>query len=355
MNKNEKNMVYLKILSLTVLLTIFGCKKNPVEPPPVQESDSTTHNFVWNVDTVGLFTSYLSSVWGTDEKNVYAVGLIYSSMSPINYTDIIHWNGEKWSAINFNDGILEGIYGFSESDIWIAGSWYGASSNGNALLGHYDGKVWTSYKFSQYEKLKAIWGSSTTSMFAVGGNGIILHYDGKDWTSMQSGTQHHLYDIWGISDKDIYTVGGDESQGIGIMLHYDGSSWKTIYERKKQQGNPSGFTSAVWGSSSDKIYVSSSSGEFIGNINEWQLLNAPFEDAYIESIRGYSNKNLFFVGDFGLIVHWNGKSWKRYGEFYKKPYGDIPYGLWVGKESVFIVGISVPGNTGIIYRGKMVQ
>ena len=63
----------------------------------------------------------------------------------------------------------------------------------------------------------AIWGSSSTDVYAVGDGGTILHYDGNTWSNMPSGTSDTLSAVWGSSSSDVYTVGTN-----GIILHYSG-------------------------------------------------------------------------------------------------------------------------------------
>jgi hypothetical protein len=43
--------------------------------------------------------------------------------------------------------------------------------------------------------LAAVWGTSSSDVFAVGWDGTILHYDGSGWTEMMSGTDAGLTDV----------------------------------------------------------------------------------------------------------------------------------------------------------------
>jgi hypothetical protein len=46
------------------------------------------------------------------------------------------------------------------------------------------------------------------------------------------------------------------------------------------------------------------------------------------------------VGSFGLIMHHNGSTFRRYDEFYRKPNGNILNGIWAGNDNVFVVSRS---------------
>ena len=319
-------------------------------PPPV--SDSTSHNFIWEIDTVGNFQSRLYDAWGTRGENFWVVGLLY--LDSIIGSNIAYWNGTSWFYEDILEGNLFSIIGFSEEDVWTVGDWFGAptTSGAGSYIVHWNGKAWQTIKLN-FEGLRAIWGKSSNSLYAVGYYGTILRYNGSTWSKMNSGTELNLKDIWGTSDTDIYAVGGDDSQGIGILLHFNGNSWRKIYERTYTSNLPSGLTSTIWGLS-DQYYLNSGSGQYKGKDTSWRFIEAPTDNTYLEAIRGESEKNLFFVGPFGLIVHWNGKSWHRYDEFFKKPNGDNLFGAWVGEKDVVVVGRSDQTARGIVYRGKMI-
>ena len=66
------------------------------------------------------------------------------------------------------------------------------------------------------QRIKAVWGSSSNDVFAVGMGGTILHYDGTAWSPMSSGTSHTLVGVWGSSGSDVFAVGYR-----GTSDHYD--------------------------------------------------------------------------------------------------------------------------------------
>lgn len=341
-----------KLLFFILLVFIaISCKDDPVTPPPPPPPpDSTSHNFIWEIDTVGYWQSRARGVWATDIDNIWVVGLFYSTPDFNKGSNIAHWDGEKWIFYeNIWENYLYSCFGFDSSDVWAVGM----GEILKARICHWDGTNWAVNKYSNISELYGIWGASTNSIYAVGLNGTIIHYDGSGWRRMNSGTSLALIDIWGTSDTDIYACGGDESQGLGILLHYDGTSWKKIYERTYQPGIPSGFTSSIWGYSEEDYYLNSGARQFFGYDTTWTFILPPTDNTYIESIRGESKYNFFIIGHFGLAIHWNGKSWYRYEEFFRKPAGDLLRDVWCGEKEAVIVGTS-EDNRGIVYRGKMI-
>lgn len=342
------------IIFIGFSILFFSCKNSPTENNNGNrlEPDSTSHNFIWEIDTLGNFQSNLHGVWGTNSENFWIVGLLY--LDSILGSNIAHWNGITWEFENILEGDLFSITGFHNNSVWAVGDWYGAptTSGTGSYIVNWNGLFWNINKLN-FEGLRAIWGMSLNNIFAVGHYGTILRYNGSTWSKMNSGTNLHLKDIWGTSDSDIYAVGGDDSQGLGILLHYNGSTWSKIYERTFTPGIPSGYTSTIWGLQNE-YYLNSGSGQYNGKDSLWSYISAPTDNTYLETIRGDSKKNFFFIGHFGLVVHWNGKNWHRYDEFFRKPTGDLLLGCWVKNENVVIVGRSEVGARGIVYRGKMI-
>jgi hypothetical protein len=337
------------LIGIVILIIIFAaiyCKKeSPVTPSP--ESDSTSHSITWQIDTIGTWQSFLFSVWGTDSKNIYAIGGIFDPDTGIHGTSIMHWDGNKWKPENFWEGDMCAIFGFSTNDIWVAGD------NGvKVIIGHWDGVKWTKVLSSINGWIRGLWGTSSKNLFAVGGGGMILHFNGTTWSEMFSGTNIHLWDIWGFSDHEIYASGYDDSIGKGVLLFFNGSSWQKLYENTKQDSIPSGVTTTVWGYDTAHVYIWTSSSVYLGNRNKWNGIEIPNENVFIQRIRGSSQKNIFVIGHFSMIIHWNGKNWNRYNEFFRFPHGDVLYGCFVLKDQVFIVGRSETAR-GIVYRGTI--
>jgi hypothetical protein len=362
---------FLSACIFFALLVIFflnsGCKKNPVIPPDVP--DTTSHNFSWKIDTIGIYPSVLEGVWGTDVNNVYAVGLIYYSYSPLQFTAIIHWDGVKWSSLNYHEGYLNSIYGFGKDDIWAVGNWR-VGYDAYALITHWNGKKWTTWKFmqsdsisGQYGELVGIWGTGTTNLYAVGAAGLILHYDGSSWTQQPGGTDFSLIDVWGFDKDNIFAAGLSNNLGNGVLQKFDGKTWTTVTDGGSVYNNTNlyGDFESVWGYSSDKLYLVGALC-YEGVPGKWELSNIPYNSpgenltglAGMRCVRGDAPNDVFICGDMDLIIHWNGRGWHIYNEFFNKAKNSLLRSLWKKDNKVFIVGDYDNGITkgqAVIYRG----
>jgi hypothetical protein len=116
----------------------------------------------------------------------------------------------------------------------------------NGTILHYDGISWSEMESNSTAWLLGMWGTSNTSIYAVGGfydgvggwfspdswdGGVILYYDGNSWSELKTDISSRLFSIWGSSESDIYAVGAQAT-----ILHYgepaDGSEcfFENLYE-----------------------------------------------------------------------------------------------------------------------------
>lgn len=334
-------------LLIAFLFTGLDCKKDdPIDPGDTTHApDTTSHSFRWEVDTIGTLYNYspLDDIWGTSDSNVYGVGYVNrpSGQLPVN---IMHWDGRKWTAIEYSVGYLSSIYGFASNDIWAVGHGFGNPSF-YGLVAHWDGNSWRTWKFSQYPSLLSIWGTSSRNLYAVGAGGVILKYDGVLWVQVPSGVGGIIKGIWGVSNNEIYAVGNYSETDSGFVLKFDGSRWRKLIESRYKTSKPSGELVAVWSARSNNFLIDS----YAGHDSTWEKFGWPNDNTYIDKIRGTGGNNIFACGSFDLIMHFNGKTFKRY-DFYKKPYGGRLTGIYVSEKCVFVSGES-EDSRGIVYRG----
>jgi hypothetical protein len=70
-------------------------------------------------------------------------------------------------------------------------------------------------------RLRAIWGTGPTNLFAAGDAGVVLRHDGLRWYPMELPLSVEWRAIWGTGPSDVY-LAGDR----GAILHYDGAVWR---------------------------------------------------------------------------------------------------------------------------------
>jgi hypothetical protein len=129
---------------------------------------------------------------------------------------------------------------------------------------HFDGAQWTDASPAVGEgELRSVWGSAAADVWAVGEQGIMLHWDGATWTKVGVGTSRDLLGVFGTGSTDVWAVGRH------TVLHYDGTTWSAV-----QTGFDGASFNAVWAGSPDDVWA---------------------------------------VGEGGIVLHFDGVSWRRLG------------------------------------------
>jgi len=170
---------------------------------------------------------------------------------------------------------------------------------------------------------------------------------------MQSGKNYILHDVWGFAPNDVYASGG---LGIGVisypvLLHYNGEVWESLVDSASHYG---GQVQTVWGISSKNVYYWATFGFFDGSIKSgWNMQTIPNDNTFMRHMRGSSANNIFIIGDFSIILHYNGSTWHRYDEIYRKPGGDIFSSIFVIDKTVLIVGRELSSARALIYKGTL--
>jgi hypothetical protein len=304
-------------LLLIILLLAMSCMECPTEPDNT-ELPISSHNFTWEIDTLGRPISYnqLFDIEIIAEDNIYIVGRVRTDSGDYN---LGHWDGEKWSfeaVCNMNE--LRDIIYFSENDIWLV----------SGAPHHWDGEKWETYHLWNMGVLEDsegpvyyLWGESSSDIFFVGSRGTIVHYNGSEFSRMESGTEVPLNSIYGTSGNNVWVSGYDNFLNT-VLLHYDGKSWRTVYEGDKSSYDVKNrIASTIYGVYTDEpnyVWVIASQGIFrcpyntkgegymIPGINIWEYA--------IKTVSGNDHNDMFMADAKSAIWHYNGQDFYRYND-----------------------------------------
>ncbi|NOZ04128.1 MAG: hypothetical protein GXO92_05920 [FCB group bacterium] len=325
----------------------------------VTTMDTTSHDFTWIMDTLGTSGSYLNDVAIVDENNIWAVGYIVTDEPdtvfnrPYTVYGAAVWNGIEWTLKQLNGpGIItptihpRGVWAFSENDIWFAsGSIYHWDGNITSMVWRRD--------LNSDETVEKIWGVSPTNLYFVGNEGTIVHYDGSEFTRLESGTDLPIRDIWGVYD---------EETGMSTILMVASNRFVNPQDKKVLL-----LQDGVLSFMNDEGLPTSLSGLWFDALDCWYIVGAgvfkydPVHSRWIEdtthpsypyktAIRGSGINNVFIVGAFGHVSHFNGSMWKHY---YIK--GLVPsfYGSYeaVAVTDDIFVSVGWAGGRAVVLRG----
>ena len=202
-----------------------------------------------------------------------------------------------------------------------------------------------------------------TTTFLVGDGGLILRKTGSTYAPMDSGTFAPLKGIHGRSATDIWAVGGSGCTGSNenpirsVLLHFDGTSWTATTPPLYAGWSQLYTINDVWTSPTGQAYaVSDLSHAPI----KWNALASKWEfetvmlgpgqhtDYRLSSIFGFADNDIYAVGYYGTILHYDGNAWTIQAQF--EPAGWLSTNLlqtvWGPSPSAVFAG----GNSGQLYR-----
>lgn len=236
---------------------------------------------------------------------------------------LIHWNGSEWevekiTAQNPSGGTSyinpTGIFAFGPNDIWLASGgvflFDGVNIKRSFWLINYSG--YTGGIFENGETAQRLWGKSSNDLYTVGNKGAIAHYNGTNWQKIESGTQLNIYDIYGQTNTnggyEIICVASDLflNQGKKI-LKIENNNVNTIPD-----AGLSNSLHTVWFVPEKKYFIGGDGLFSTNSVSENWIRNTELPSYYKDAVRGNSINDIIVVGAFGLVLHYNGNSWKNF-------------------------------------------
>jgi len=325
---------------------------NPVDSSDAVEVimlDTTSHDFHWEIDTLGEYGSVLRDVYIFNENEVWVVGEIAINIDTYNAA---HWDGFNWKFYNIDlEQPVYGIYCFAINDIWATSG-----------IPHY----WNSIEWKKYHLwdmgildsddgiLTKIWGTSSSDIYFVGNSGTIVHYNGSNFTRMYSGTDADLKDIDGVYDP----ITGETRiwvTGTGVLLYSEGDDWQVIWDYEHPYfddnfNNPNTvyvpdekvFTVSVWGGDNSGVYLFNQLYP-----QEKHLLFT--HDLYVRGMGGNDINDFFIVGNLNKVYHYNGNTAKCYPQ---NEIGGYALGISQIGNYVFVAGVTSGASyRAVVFRG----
>ena len=318
-------LLFFLLIAAKSLLILPACK--PGNMAVDANADTTSHNFAFQIDTLGDGnSSLLNDVCIIDENNIWAVGEIYFKDVSGQFNDppynAARWDGQKWNLIriptriwNTNTFItapLKTIIAFGPNDIWV--------TTGGQVI-RYNGQDWGQWQFlfsdlndNTFGGINKFWGTSNSQLWGGGNKGNIFHFNGSTWQKLSSGTTVDIQDIWGAVD-------GKTGQQTILAV----ASYRAAVPQDKQllriQNNTVSILSdaglpfdlsGIWFTVGERYFVVGDGvyySDVLGNL--WQS-DSSHPLLYKDAIRGLAQNDIFITGSFGLVSHYNGATWKHY-------------------------------------------
>lgn len=297
--------------------------------------DTTSHEMVWEVDTILAFrepwTKYrIYDVAIVDENTIWAVGdfvIPDPSDTLTNFErsfNLAEWKGVGWKLKKIMESgwssiaRAEAIFALSINEVWV----------GNYEIPMYwNGNDWqlraTDYGWELFgAQINAIWASSSDDVFFISNGGQINHWNGSGFSRMETPTETRLTDIWGTGHDNVWVVGFDTQTAKTALLHYDGTAWVNLYEGDiydwfgRKEDALSGVIKSVYTHDPNSIKVLSNPNGIYTTTSTLapaaQLRPLDFDWQGLRKLRGNHSNDLFVCGNHSGIVHYNGSTQYKY-------------------------------------------
>jgi hypothetical protein len=356
-------------LLLLISFLFSTCDKSPTEP----ERFKDPRTYTWTIDTLaypGSFQTMMRDIWGISPGDVYVVG-----HNDQNRGLMWHYDGAKWTDVKLSatqGGTILGpidliaVHGFSANDIWAVGEHLDRNPSpppdylDSSLLIHYNGAAWWEERLSGGRLLGCIGGDTRTNLWTAGRTKYLYQYDGAMWKRDSLPVLVPADGYFGVnaiapkSAGEVYALGNTHQNSLAKDTYFffrrTQLGWSMADSAIVEPGhieNKWGY-SGLWVSPSGRVY-SVGGGVFQLLGNNWERM-IDSQKALLR-ISGTSDNNIFVVGSFGTVLHYNGVDWFQFMEI---RYVDVNYwGIWTNGKEVMIVGHSVnyPQHT-VVAHGR---
>jgi len=276
-------------------------------------------------NTDAVFTS----IWGSSSNDVYVVGEYWTQGI------ILHFNGKQWTIQGVPKKIA-GVWGSSKHNIYVGGT---------DIIGQSRGLDYWFFRpqmdLSTYCFVTLV-GGIRNNMLMIGNcydkglsarAGFIIRYS-RIWGARMIDVPNEVHSGFNGAVKDVWTYNNIAyfvAEELG-MLKYNGISISSVPVDTKG-------INALWGSDIGNIFLVGRTGKIVRcNIKATPpiiITYNPITDIDLFDVWGSSPNDVYAVGWYGMIFHFDGNTWSQMDS----GVGSDLLGVW-GKSGgdVFAVG-----------------
>lgn len=277
--------------------------------------DSTSHNWSWEVDTLGIAESYLYDVAIVNDTLAYAVGGIHLKDSTGKFDqqpyNLVIWNGRTWRLLKlFANGfppVTKSVFPVNQNDIWFD-PWF-----------HWDGQNFQELPSDPIlfaVGIGKMWGDPN-GIYVVGTSGFIGYKgsNGSSWQQIQTNLSTEIHDVWGGSNSAVgnnvvlSTMCNKYYFGDARVLRISSSGTLDSIQWGMQLYPPY----SVWFTSTSQIYVCGGGIYRLEN-GTWVSIANGLPSIFLNRVRGNGDNDIVVAGDYGVVAHYNGVSWQVYNQ-----------------------------------------
>jgi len=244
-------------------------------------------------------TQLLSGIWGASPRAIFVVGnsgtlLRYDGKSWTKHDEPCRWRRGRPPACP----IFTSVWGSGPKSVFAVG-------DGGAIW-RFNGKSFVEEHSGVNDRLASVWGRGPNDVFAVGLNGTITHFDGGRWTRQPSGTTDYLRAVMGSVKGDVLALSSK-----GKVLRFDGKRWSAHSQLKTREAHH------LWIAGPKSMFAATFDGIWRFAGGDWTMQYRG-DYQFPTALAGSDPRDIVAVGYSGLILGFDGQSWRAAGTHYQQ-------------------------------------
>lgn len=333
--------------------------------------DTTSHEFTWQLDTLGAdySSSILRDVVILNDTTIYGVGEL-SKRDSLGQVEFQHYGVVKITPQSqsflrvFAMGPTgtrsnvrpQGIIPISEIELWLA---YGGVVRWNPFYSFGEGYWLNSFPgnpspiWSTGQAAQKLLHTSEGHLYVVGTGGAIAYFNRVLWQNVPSGTSLPFQDICNLNSDQAVAVASNLylNEGKRILL-LDQLSVSILPD----SGLPWSL-SGVTSTSPNRVMIAGAGvfwkrGALADENTPWiPAFGRELTPHYLRDVEGNAKNDVFAVGDYGEVLHYNGVSWRSFRTETGLPSGSY-FRVAMRGNLVVAVGIGPTTQEAIVLRGR---
>ncbi len=276
----------------------------------------------------------LQALTGSGPDDVYGIAEVKGSL----YGTLFHHDGTLWRSALTN---VYSVWSAGPDDVYVT-----AKDDGGIVLQHFDGSSWSTIPGISPDAYQRVRASGPDDIDVLGS--VSMHWDGQSWRPIDELPETQVLDLAVDSTGTIHAVMSDPPGND--LFRFAGDGWERV-----EPGISS--VSAVWSSGPDDIWV----GGF-GDLAHWDgrtwstWIDALPVPGLVQALAGTASDDVYLIVseridvegtqlEIGHLLQYDGVSWTVLG--------DLPgvHDVWAGsREAVYLAGEA--GST-FRYRGSL--
>lgn len=313
-----------------LFFTGLSCN-SPTEPKDNPGPDTTSHNFVWRVDTLGVYLSLARDVAIVNENDIWVVGEFYKNHSTFDSITVdrynaAHWDGMKWTLkrvpIEINRGIGYGgildtiypeLYSVFALQSRVIFSTLGVTNFENGKYNLIRTPSFAEPGLNGFSSNK-IWAKDENNIWFVGEGGTILYFNGSTFTKIPYSTDVDFVDIWGDETGLVRAVANKAGTAKSSIVRLTTSSASLENEGLNHvlDAKTPDIFYTLWWKDQTSLFIGADNGFFRKQGETYKRLSSYYDIRPVQFqvfyAKGYANNDVFVVGNYGQVAHYNGNS-----------------------------------------------